>query len=315
MDKAPLLQKFPAYLRILTFGMIIITSIIFVLIIGILLAIPFYGPNVMSDIGKIETSSEPNIIALAKYFQIVSQFGIFIVPVFIFAFLDGRYISRYLSVNIKPAFKTMIFAAIAIIAAIPLINYLGELNQQMKLPESIAGIEHWMKDSEDKAAKLTDVFLNIKSPGAFLINLLMIGIIPAIGEEFMFRGVLQKLFHQWTKNIHFAVIFSAFLFSAMHMQFYGFVPRFLMGVMMGYLFVWSGSLWVPVLVHFTNNSMAVLMSYLVNLGIANDSYDTIGTGNSQFVFVLISLVVSCALILLIYKMEKKKKLEPPIVIN
>ena len=94
MDKAPVLQKFPVYLRIITFGMIIITSIIFVLIIGILLAIPFYGPNVLSDLGKIETSTEPNIIALAKYFQIVSQFGIFIVPVFIFAFLDGRNMDR-----------------------------------------------------------------------------------------------------------------------------------------------------------------------------------------------------------------------------
>ena len=315
MDKAPVLQKFPVYLRIITFGMIIITSIIFVLIIGILLAIPFYGPNVLSDLGKIETSTEPNIIALAKYFQIVSQFGIFIVPVFIFAFLDGRNINRYLSINIKPAFRTMIFAAIAILAATPLINYLGELNQQMKLPESMAGIEHWMKDSEDKAAKLTDVFLNVKSPGAFLINLLMIGLIPAIGEEFMFRGVLQKLFHQWTKNIHFAVIFSAFLFSAMHMQFYGFVPRFLMGVMMGYMFVWSGSLWVPVLVHFTNNTMAVLMSYMTNLGFVDDSYDTIGTGNSQFVFVLISLIISGSLIFLIYKWEKKKKMIQQVVIN
>ena len=315
MDKAPILHKFPVYLRIITFGMIIITSVIFVLIFGILLAIPFYGHDIMNDLGKIETSTEPNIIALAKYFQIVSQFGIFLVPVFLFAFLDGRNISRYLSINNKPAFKTMIFAAIAILSATPLINYLGELNQHMKLPESMAGIEHWMKDSEDKAAKLTDVFLNVKSPDAFLINLLMIGIIPAIGEEFMCRGVLQKLFHQWTKNIHFAVIFSAFLFSAMHMQFYGFVPRFLMGVMMGYLFVWSGSLWVPVLVHFTNNAVAVLMSYLVNLGIANDSYDTIGTGNSQFVFVLISLIVSGVLIFLIYKLEKKKKMNHQLIIN
>jgi hypothetical protein len=295
--------------------MIIITSVIFVLILGILLAVPFYGPDVLKDLGKIETSTEPNIISLAKYFQIVSQFGIFLVPIFIFAFLDGRNISRYLSINIKPAFKTLIFAALAIIAAVPLINYLGELNQQMKLPESMAGIEHWMKNSEDKAAKLTETFLNIKSSGGFLINLIMIGIIPAIGEEFMFRGVLQKLFHQWTKNIHFAVIFSAFLFSAMHMQFYGFIPRFLMGVMMGYLFVWSGSLWVPVLVHFINNTIAVLMSYLVNLGLADDSFDTIGTGNSEFIFVLISLMITGALIALIFKFEKKKKLAHQVINN
>jgi membrane protease YdiL (CAAX protease family) len=310
MNKTPVLQKFPVYLRIITFGMIIITSIIFVLIIGILLAVPFYGPNILSDLGKIETSTDPNIIALAKYFQIVSQFGMFIIPVVLFAFLDGWNVSRYLSINIKPAFKTMVFAVIAILAAAPLINYIGELNQHMKLPTVFSGIERWMKESEDTAAKLTDTFLNVKSTGGFLINLLMIGLIPAIGEEFMFRGVLQKLFHQWTKNIHFAVIFSAFLFSAMHMQFYGFVPRFLLGLMMGYIFVWSGSLWVPILIHFTNNSVAVLMSYLVNIGIANDSYDTIGTGNSEFFLVIISLVISGALIFLIYKLEKKKKMIP-----
>jgi uncharacterized protein len=137
--------------------------------------------------------------------------------------------------------------------------------------------------------------------------LLMIGIIPAIGEEFLFRGVLQKLFHQWTKNIHVSVILAAFLFSAIHMQFYGFIPRFMMGVMLGYVFVWSGSLWVPILIHFTNNSAAVIVSFLQGTGKADNTFDTLGTGDRAIFPVMISIILTGFLLYLIFYFEKKKK--------
>jgi len=258
-------------------------------------------------LSAIETSTDPYIILIGKYFQIVSQLGIFIIPTILFAFLDGRNIGKYLKLNAKPAFITMLFASIAIIAASPLINFIGEINQQMKLPEFMSGIEQWIRDSEDKAKILTDNFLNVTTSGGLILNLVMIAVLPAIGEEFLFRGVLQKLFNRWTKNIHLAVILAAFVFSAIHFQFYGFLPRFLMGIMLGYIFVWSGTLWAPILVHFVNNASAVIISYLSNIKIIDNSIETIGTGESASSPVLISLFLTAILLYLIYYFEKKRK--------
>jgi uncharacterized protein len=308
MNKLPVLHKFPVSLKILTFGLIIISSVILVLIFGIVFAVPFFGPDVMKDLAIMDTSKNEHIIAMAKYFQIVSQFGMFLIPTVLFAFLDGRNIGGYLKINVRPAVNTMIFAILAILIATPLINYLSELNQQMSLPSSMKEIEQWMRESEDKAGVMTENFLNVTTLGGFAINLLMIAIIPAIGEEFLFRGVLQKLFHQWTKNIHFAVIFSAFLFSAIHMQFYGFIPRFIMGVMLGYTFVWTGSLWVPILIHFVNNSAAVIASYLMSDTMGNSIVDTMGTGENALMPVLVSTVLTAFFFYMIYHFGKKRNL-------
>ncbi|MFA4851062.1 MAG: CPBP family intramembrane glutamic endopeptidase [Bacteroidales bacterium] len=305
MNKPPILHKFPVYLRLMTFGIIILSSVILVMMLGVVIAVPFFGTDVLKDLTNMGNSSNPDIVALAKYFQIVSQFGIFLVPSVLFAFLDGRNISAYLKINFKPAYKTMIIAAVLILTAVPLINFLAEINQQMKFPAFLSNIEQWMKESENKAMQLTNTFLNVSTLGGFFVNLLMIAVIPAIGEEFLFRGILQPLFQQWSKNIHIAVILSAFLFSAIHIQFYGFIPRFMMGILLGYVFVWSGSLWVPILVHFVNNSAAVIVSYFANKGIIDNTFETIGTGKSAIIPVLGSMIVSGVLIFMVYHFEKR----------
>jgi len=104
--------------------------------------------------------------------------------------------------------------------------------------------------------------LTMKTIGALLVNLLMLAVIPAIGEEFIFRGCLQRLFNQLTKNHHIAIWLTAIIFSSIHLQFYGFIPRMLLGAMFGYLFVWSNSLWLPILGHFLNNATAVITAYV-----------------------------------------------------
>jgi uncharacterized protein len=307
MDKQPILYKFPVYLKIITFGMIILSSMILILIFSVVLAVPFFGPDVMKNLSVMGESNDPELMAMAKYFQIVSQIGTFIIPTILFAFLDGRKIWTYLKLNIRPLLITSVFSILAIFAAVPLINFLSEWNAQMSLPASLKNVELWMREAEDQAAVVTANFLNVTTPGGILVNLLMIGVIPAIGEEFLFRGVLQKLFHQWTKNIHVSVILAAFLFSAIHMQFYGFIPRFMMGVMLGYVFVWSGSLWVPILIHFTNNSAAVVVSYLQGAGKADNTFDTVGTGDAAMLPILLSTIFTATCLFLIFYSEKKKR--------
>lgn len=312
MNNPPILDKFPVPLKIITFGMVIFSSFILVSVFGIAASYPFFGRNVLQNLSLVGDSSDADIIAVAKYFQIVSQLGFFIVPALIFAYLDGKSTGKYLKINFTPAFKAVLLAGITIIVAVPLINYIAEINQQMSLPAAFSGIEDWMKNSESSATKLTENFLNVSTVGGLLINILMMAVMPAIGEEFVFRGVLQRLFSSWTNNVHVSIFLSAFLFSAIHFQFFGFFPRFLIGVLLGYSYIWSGSLWVPIFIHFVNNAAAVLISYLAKIDILDSSIETIGAGDSDMPAVIISTVLTTVFIFFIFYLGKRKKLSSKI---
>ena len=141
-----------------------------------------------------------------------------------------------------------------------------------------------------------------------IFNVFMVALIPALGEELLFRGVVQKIFTGWAKNIHIGVWMSALLFSAMHMQFYGFVPRLLLGAMLGYLFVWSGSLWLSILAHFVNNAAAVIFTYLYQQNLSSIDVDAVGTQEGEMMSVLISTAFTAMLLFMIYRIESKKRL-------
>jgi membrane protease YdiL (CAAX protease family) len=164
-----------------------------------------------------------------------------------------------------------------------------------------------MKDTEEYAGEITERFLAVSTIQGFLVNLFMIALIPAVGEEFLFRGVLQKIFIEWTKNIHWGIIISALLFSTFHLQFYGFLPRLMLGIFFGYLFVWSGSLWLPVLAHFFNNSVAVFFYFIAGKEM-NDKIDTLGAGTfkaSDIILLIVSVVLVSAIIILVFRKEKR----------
>jgi membrane protease YdiL (CAAX protease family) len=167
-------------------------------------------------------------------------------------------------------------------------------------------MEDWMKGTEDEAAKLTDAFMKMPAFGGFIFNMVMIAVLPAIGEEFMFRGLLQRLLKEWLGNIHVAIFASAFLFSAMHMQFFGFFPRMFLGVMFGYLFYWSGSLWVPISAHFINNGSAVIFSYLGQHGILNGDYEDFGVTENVF-FILLSGLAIIVLFFIVFRLRPSKE--------
>ena len=143
--------------------------------------------------------------------------------------------------------------------------------------------------------------MKVGSYKGFLYNVVLMAIIPAIGEELLFRGVLMRQFKNWLKNIHWAIIITAFLFSALHMQFYGFIPRMLLGVLFGYLVWWSGSLWTSMLAHFINNLMAVIFYYLYNKQLISKSVDSFGATSATFVWAILSAIVVSGIIYIFYK--------------
>ncbi len=169
-----------------------------------------------------------------------------------------------------------------------------EWNIDMKLPEALSGLEDQMLKLEESAKKLTEQLTQFDNIGQFILALTVIAIIPAIGEELLFRGILQNLLVNVSRNIHLSIWISAFLFSAIHFQFFGFIPRMLLGALFGYLYYWSGNLLYPMVAHFINNGFTLLMIYLYRSDITN--FDIENTESVPITTVLIFGVITTALL-------------------
>lgn len=169
-----------------------------------------------------------------------------------------------------------------------------EWNAQLTLPEFMKGFEDWAYEKEQQAKVLTEFLTRFDSFSQFLLGVLVIAIIPAIGEELLFRGLIQNQMHAITKNIHWAIWITGFLFSAMHLQFYGLIPRMLLGVLFGYMYYWSGNLIFPIIAHFINNAFTITMLYLFQL--KTIEYDLETETSIPWYAALISLVMGTALL-------------------
>jgi len=270
---------------------------IIVFFAALLLAMPVWHMNPAGILEILGQTDNPKAMALLKYFQITQSFGLFIIPPVLIGYFFERNSWSYLHAGHPGAGILYIIVFILMFVSLPFINWLVDINEMMKLPAFLKGMEDWMKNAEDQAGNLTETFLSGKSFGNFLLNIFMIGILPAVGEEFMFRGLLQKLFKDWLKNIHIAIFLTGFLFGVMHMQFYGLLPRMILGVIFGYLFYWSGSIWVPVFAHFINNSGAIIISYLANLNLISQNYHDFGSTHNVFLILLSLLTTFSCLVM------------------
>jgi uncharacterized protein len=290
--------------KLLFTGFVVVIAFFFTQIIAAILAIPLFGlDQVMKMLSGLDFS-DPDSMNLLKYFQVFQSIGLFIVPPLIVAWLFHSSISEYLSLNKKPMLPAIILVVLLIFIINPFINFTGAINAEMHFPEWMSGVERWMRNAEDTAEKLTKAFLKVDTLGGLLLNLFMIAVLPALGEELLFRGVIQKLFSQITRNVHWGIWISAALFSALHMQFYGFIPRLLLGGMFGYLLVWSGSLWLPIIAHFINNAAAVILLYMIDKGQIDPSIEEFGTGTGEWYIAIFSLIMA---ILILAAIRNQKK--------
>jgi membrane protease YdiL (CAAX protease family) len=273
---------------------VILVSFLAFLVMSLIIAIPLFGIDSLLNIPTINEINNPESIAVLKYFQVVQAIGLFIVPPFILGWLYHGKITEYLYLNKSFTGGSLLLVFVLMFFAAPFINFIGELNNNMVFPEWLSGIERWMKNAEDSAAALTDAFLQVETIPGLAFNLFMIALLPAIGEELLFRGVIQKIFTNMTRNHHWGIWISAILFSALHIQFYGFVPRVILGALFGYLLVWSGSMWLPILAHFFNNAFAVIAYFLINKEMLNPELENIGSTASSYYLAAISLFLVVA---------------------
>lgn len=201
----------------------------------------------------------------------------FILPAVVTMAIIYRRPFHVMGLDRAPSWLAITIVIVFYVISLPAMNWLVEMNKAMSLPSWMAGIEQAMRAAEDSAAEVTQEMLNINSVGQLILCVLVVGVMAGLSEEMLFRGALLRTMQDSRLGNHAVVWITAFLFSALHMQFYGFVPRMLLGVWLGYLFVWTGSLWVPIIAHTLNNSTVVLMSYLSNKGVIPEGFgDNLG---------------------------------------
>ena len=222
---------------------------------------PIFGIDFLSNPSLLtDFNSTANINEL-KYIQTLTSAGIFIYPAWYFCKSMHQVPAEFLKLNLKTKPTEIILAILVVLTAMPFISWLIYINSFLKLPASMAQLETEMKAAEELAAHFTQAFIKADTLDVLWINLIVIAIIPAIGEEFLFRGVLQNFVRLTTGKKHFTIWIVAIVFSAFHGQFYGFIPRLVLGAALGYAYLFTGNLWISIIMHFINNAFAVVSSY------------------------------------------------------
>lgn len=249
------ISPFLQLLLLLAYAIIggIVFSIISVAVIFVL-----HGMAIISDFALI-TSGDPKYTDALKILQIGTSIGMFILPPIALALTNGIKTSVFYGLK-KPRVLLLFLVLAIMIVSMPLMEWTAIWNQKMTFPQGLKLLEDWMKESEEAAMKMTIQLLTVRNNWDFVVNLVMIAVLPAIGEELMFRGGVQRSINNMFGNHHAAIWISAIIFSTIHMQFYGFVPRMLLGAGFGYLYYYSGSIWYAMLAHFLNNAYAVCVS-------------------------------------------------------
>lgn len=200
-----------------------------------------------------------------------------------------------------PSARMIGLAVMIYILAIPALNQTVYWNQEMHLPAFLSGFENWCREMEALAEQQTEGIINTTGIPQTLMNIFIIGILTGIGEEFMFRGALQKMLIRCSVGPHIAIWTAAIIFSAIHFQFLGFVPRMLLGAFFGYLYLWSANIWVNAFAHALNNSLVIVSVWCINKGYLSEEFDMIGVSSGSFpVLACISVVAVAATIYLSY---------------
>lgn len=226
-----------------------------------------------------------------------------IVPAIATAMIVTRRPATFLAIDRRIDLRLLLLAAAALITATPMMNRLIALNEAVTLPDSLAWLEQSLKQMEEQASATIAVMQGGTSVGDLVMNILIIGVLAGLGEELFFRGTFLRLMTTGRINSHIAVWTVAVVFSAVHLQFYGFVPRTLLGAYFGYLVVWTRCLWIPVIIHALNNIIYVSSEWAAarqGLGeSAINSYDGNLLVNAA------SVIITAALLIVMYRLSDK----------
>lgn len=303
----PLLKDASPSVKLVFSALVVVATWLAFQVFAIMSGMVFFKVGMEEAISLMSDMQNPGSVSFLKYVQAVTSFGLFIVSSFIIAMFLDYNVFAFLFLRSKPAQLSLVLVILMIIMVLPFSNLLTDINRQLILPESLQGVQQFFEEKESQMEGIMRSFLSVQGFWALMANLLIIAVIPAIGEELLFRGVFQRLFISLTKSPHIGIIITAVIFSALHLQFLSFLPRFILGVMFGYIVHWSSSLWPAILAHFINNSLAVLYYYYFYSGKTELDLDQIGIPGHSLYLGLISFVITLSLLFGIYKNMKGRK--------
>lgn len=236
----------------------------------------------------IQDLNENSDISHRKYFSnilAINHLSTFLLPVLVL--LSLLYYNKWTSIVKLTTPKNiglLILGVFWLLLSYPFIEWLYTVNKAIPLPQ-------WMNTMEDSTNEIVINLLGTPDFGLLFLNLLVMAILPALGEELVFRGVVQPNLIKMVSNYHIAIWITAFIFSAIHMQFQGFLPRMVLGALLGYLSFWSKNLWFPIIAHFFNNAIQVVAFFIVKKN--NIEIDL----NNNFEFPIYILIISLILFL------------------
>lgn len=244
--------------------------------------------------------------ATLRIAMVVQDLLMFILPAIVVAIIITRQPADFLLLRRGASMSAIVMIFAVLVVSAPLMNMIIAANKAMQLPESLHGIEQWMLQSERHADELMKLVVDPSSVAAMIIAILIVGVLAGFAEELFFRGTMQRLFISIKMNPHVAIWLTAFLFSAFHLQFYGFIPRMLLGALFGYLAWWSGSIWLAVAAHIINNTMALILMWMSannpNAGEIENFGSSITVSN--ILFALAGTFIAAVILTNIYKTTK-----------
>lgn len=261
--------------------------------VGLVISQFVLGIPLLSQPSLLDDLTQPEMLPVLRIMQVLQAIGFLILPSAFLIYL------RKDNIFITPTRQRFMLSIVLVMVATPLINFLADWNAHLPIP---GGFGDWIVTKEDNVAALTERFLRMPTLTHLISNIFMIAVLPAVAEELLFRGIVQRLLTNWNCNAHLAVWAAAILFSAIHVQFLGFVPRVLMGAGLGYLFLWSGNLWYPIIAHFSNNALAVVLSYLQQHGMGKQQLEVIGVGEPTLAMFSLAF---CLVLLHLFKVVSK----------
>ena len=236
--------------------------------------------------------------------QLLSSILIFILPALITAYFCSNKPIEFLKIKRHINIKVLLLSAIMLFLIAPVIDITSSLNSKIHLPDFLAPVTDWMQKTEEHTAGITEKTLSEEGFFALVTNIFIIGIMAGVAEEFFFRGALTSIITKKIKNPHTVIWLVAIIFSIIHFQFSGFIPRMLLGAFLGYLLYWTKNIWVPVFVHFLNNTIAIIGYKLGFFKLSNESPALISSDTN--IFTTIVAVLAGLTFFIICKKKIKK---------
>ena len=267
-------------------GMVLVFSFAF-LGIGLVACKYLFEVDALTN-QSILNEYESNIYVLRslKFIQVLNTIGGFLLPAVLFSKACNKAPSTFIGYATKPSLINILIGIGIMLVSTPLIANLIHWNEAYTFPPKLAELEHKLRDMQTSAEQISNAFVKADGIGALLLNMVIIALVPAVCEEFFFRGALMRFLMLCIKNKHVSVWVTALIFSMMHGEFFGLIPRMVLGVFLGYIAWYSGSIWPAVVAHFLNNGLALISIYF--------KWNTSGIAflDDSFVFPIYLVVVS-----------------------